>query len=85
MDEVEIEYRHSIMQALQSASSEKLMELVPGMSVDRAKECINKWKENYNTIMSRIRSSIDTTEVENEQLQMLNDLLEEANLFGFHK
>ena len=85
MDNVDRTYEHNIMQALQSRNIERLKELVPGIDSEKAEEYINRWQENYNSIMSGVRGGLDTSKTEDSSLQMLNELLEEANLSGFHR
>ena len=80
MDEVDVRYRDDIMEALQVRNVGRLMELVPGMNYERANDCIDRWQENYGMMMAKTRLGEDTTELERESINMLEDLVEEANL-----
>lgn len=85
MDNVDLRYKDSIREALQTGDSVRLVELVPGMDMSRAEECISKWKENYLETMQKIRNGQDTTDLDSEASQILYDLLDEAKLSGYHR
>ena len=85
MDTVDLEYKNEIMDSLNEKDVNKLMSLIPNMDIERAQQCINKWNENIGLQMAGARMGEDTTELENEAIGMLYDLLDEAKLSGYQK
>lgn len=85
MDEVDLRYKDNIRDALQTGNVERLTTLIPGMSEERAKQCITEWKDNYLQTMQKIRNGEDTRKLDDASTNMLYSLLDEAHLSGYHK
>ncbi len=85
MDDVDRRYKDSIREALQSKNADKLMELVPSLTEEDAHYYIDSWTANYLETMARIRNSQDTRELDDQTHQMLWDLMDRANLSGYHR
>ncbi len=85
MDDVDRRYKDSIREALQSRNADKLMELVPSLTEEDAHYYIDSWTANYLETMARIRNSQDTRELDDQTHQMLWDLMDRANLSGYHR
>ena len=85
MDDVDYRYKDSIREALQNENMDKLMELVPSLSEQDAQYYIQTWKQNYLESMQKIRNGLDTTNLDNEQHEMLFYLIDKAQLSGYHR
>ncbi len=85
MDDVDYRYKDSIRESLQTENMDKLMELVPSLSEQDAQYYIQTWKQNYLEIMQKIRNGLDTTNLDNEQHEMLFNLIDKAQLSGYHR
>jgi len=85
MDAVDMKYKDNIREALQMQNISRLMELVPSLDEERAREIIDEWQSNYNLTMEMIRNSQDTTELDKQAVDMLYDLLDSAKLSGYHR
>ena len=85
MDEVDYRYKDSIREALQNGNVSRLMELVPALSEQDAQYYIEAWNKNYLETMQKIRNSQDTSDLDDAAHNMLFDLMDKANLSGYHK
>ena len=85
MDDVDRRYKDSIREALQFGNVSRLMELVHSLSEQDAQSYIDAWKENYIDTMYKIRHNQDTMDNDSRVHELLNDLLDKANLSGYHR
>lgn len=85
MDVVDMRYKDSIRESLQTQNVARLIELVPSLDEVSAKKIIDVWQSNYNLTMQMIRNNQDTTELDKQAVDMLYDLLDSANLSGYHR
>lgn len=85
MDEVDLRYKDSIREALQSKNVSRLIELVPSLDEQSAVAAIDKWQTNYNSIMEKIRAGQDTTDLSESSINLLYELLDKAHLSGYHR
>lgn len=85
MDQVDYRYKSSIREALQSGDVSRLMELVPGLSAGSAEDYIEQWKINYLETMQLIRDSRDTSHLDDAAHAIIDDLMDKANISGYHK
>ena len=85
MDEVDIRYRDSIREALQSQNADKLIQLVPSLTNEEAQYYIDSWTANYLETMTRIRRGQDTRDLDEQTYQLLGNLMDRAHLSRYHK
>lgn len=85
MDDVDYRYKDSIREALQTGNVDRLMELVPSLSEENARNYIESWKLNYLETMQKIRNGQDTMDLDSQAHEMLFDLMDKSHLSGYHR
>ena len=81
-DEVDTKYYDNISECLAQKDVSRLCSLVPNLTEEEAMGYIERYADNYDIMMQKIRRSEDTSEESAVSYALSDELFEKANLSG---